>query len=827
MTRNYSALPWRRYRVLLLVVMALGGCATARQTQPGDARATPADSTLPTPAPAGLVPKGPVPPATEFPVTVDPPRQEAVSPPAPTAPLSADQLLALAIDQRRAGEPEPMAATLELLLSRAPAPPLRRQAEFYLAEAHLQAGRPVVASEAFSAFVAVDLADEWRARATFLLGRANEAAGQYAEAVSAYREYRSLNTLLAPYAALREAAQHEALGDTTAMLKAYEQAAAHAISPPAKAELLETLVRLYEEGEQPEAALARYRELLDLARKPEYRAGLLLRAARLAGAMGDQDQQQAWLRDIVEDHPQSVEALSAIRDLESAGATVDPYQAGQVAFGHEQYAEATERLTAALAAELPTADRFEARRLRALALRGVGDFDRALAELGDLAQGGGASAAGRQAELDYVQTVGQAGNQSWAIDGYRRFAINYPDDPLAPEALWRAIQLEEASDPAAAMAAALDLGRLFRATDQAHAALNKAAVYFRNQGQLAEAIRAWQMLGEGASGWDAAEGRFWAAMTLIEGGERDAGLEQMRLAADAAPESYYASRAREFLGRNRPGPAGLGSPIGQAERRAVETWLAEWTGREVSRVDDNWLPEIANSREVLRARELGMLSLDAEAREEWLYAIERWTDEPEHLWQLGLLASIEHEPHVAIRAAERLVKLSPAGRIAPNTPSGILRLLFPTPYTRVIRQEAKQFGFDPRVLYSVLRQESLFSPSATSWVGARGLGQVMPATAAGIAAELGIEGFDPDWLYRPAVSVRFGAFYLGRQLRAYDGSVQAAAAAYNGGPSNAARWLDLSTHPDRFTELIDYRETRDYVKIVYGNLGMYSMLYAE
>ena len=171
--------------------------------------------------------------------------------------------------------------------------------------------------------------------------------------------------------------------------------------------------------------------------------------------------------------------------------------------------------------------------------------------------------------------------------------------------------------------------------------------------------------------------------------------------------------------------------------------------------------------------------------------------------------------------------LSPAGRIAPDTPAGVLRLLFPTPFARVARQEAEQAGLDPRVLFAVLRQESRFSPSATSWVGARGLAQVMPATAEGIAVQLGIAGFDPDELYRPAAGLRFGAFYLGRQMRSFNNNIQAAAAAYNGGPGNAQRWLEVSNHPDRFTELIDYRETREYVKIVYGNWGMYRMLYGR
>jgi soluble lytic murein transglycosylase len=144
-----------------------------------------------------------------------------------------------------------------------------------------------------------------------------------------------------------------------------------------------------------------------------------------------------------------------------------------------------------------------------------------------------------------------------------------------------------------------------------------------------------------------------------------------------------------------------------------------------------------------------------------------------------------------------------------------------------VQYEARQFGIDPRIIYALLRQESLFNPDATSWVGARGLGQVMPATGEGIAQNLKVQNYNADLLYRPAVSIRFAAHYISHQLRTFDNNLLAAASAYNGGPGNAARWLDNTSDRDLFAEMIDFRETRDYVKIVYGNYGMYRMLYGQ
>ena len=128
----------------------------------------------------------------------------------------------------------------------------------------------------------------------------------------------------------------------------------------------------------------------------------------------------------------------------------------------------------------------------------------------------------------------------------------------------------------------------------------------------------------------------------------------------------------------------------------------------------------------------------------------------------------------------------------------------------------------------MFRQESRFNPGAHSGSGALGLAQVVPTTAEGIAQNLQVPDFQADDLFRPAVGVRFGAFYLARQLDAMHGSMPAALAAYNGGPSNAQRWAggDSVTDQDLFTEGIDYDETRSYVKLVVGYYGAYRRLYA-
>jgi soluble lytic murein transglycosylase len=103
----------------------------------------------------------------------------------------------------------------------------------------------------------------------------------------------------------------------------------------------------------------------------------------------------------------------------------------------------------------------------------------------------------------------------------------------------------------------------------------------------------------------------------------------------------------------------------------------------------------------------------------------------------------------------------------------------------------------------------------------------MPDTGQAIADQLGQSSFSPDDLYRPLVSVRFGASYLAQRIADMGGSVQAALAAYNGGLSNAQRWAGGTSvaDPDLFTEGVDFPETQGYIEAVYGFYATYRRLY--
>jgi soluble lytic murein transglycosylase len=435
--------------------------------------------------------------------------------------------------------------------------------------------------------------------------------------------------------------------------------------------------------------------------------------------------------------------------------------------------------------------------------------------------------AGRQAQLDWIQTKGQSGDLAGAIEGYRQFAQAYPDDSRAPEALYRAATLlSRQGDAEGTIQQQLDLGRRYPTSDQAHDALFLAGWALFRASRLEQAHGAWELLRQNTSGVAAAQAAFWAAHTVDAKSAEYSSL--LAAAIAAAPDSYYGARAAELLDRLTAGVTPIGAPIAGVGWRAAEDWIASWSGVPAYHLDERgYPPEVAQAGAVQRAIALQDVDLQPEAIAEWNTARESWREDPVKLYLLARLADDHGVPYIALKAAEDLTRRSPARGFA-KAPEALRRLIFPTPYADVLLEQAGERDIDPLALYAMLRQESLFNPGARSGAGALGLAQVIPGTAQGIAQNLKLDGFQEDDLFRPAVSIRFGAFYLGHQLGTMDGSLPGALAAYNGGPGNAQRWAGGTAVADQdvFVEGIDYDETRGYVKLVYGYYGAYRRLYA-
>lgn len=127
----------------------------------------------------------------------------------------------------------------------------------------------------------------------------------------------------------------------------------------------------------------------------------------------------------------------------------------------------------------------------------------------------------------------------------------------------------------------------------------------------------------------------------------------------------------------------------------------------------------------------------------------------------------------------------------------------PAELDALVERNAATWQVDPALVKAVIANESGFDANATSGVGAQGLMQLMPDTA----ASLGVR--DP---YDPAQNVAGGTRYLRGLLDRFGGDKRLAIAAYNAGPGAVAKYGDVPP----------YRETRNYVQNVLASFDKYS-----
>ena len=299
---------------------------------------------------------------------------------------------------------------------------------------------------------------------------------------------------------------------------------------------------------------------------------------------------------------------------------------------------------------------------------------------------------------------------------------------------------------------------------------------------------------------DAQRGRYWQARALEKlGRPGDARGIYSDMVASCDTSDFY----------NRRAMARLGVPPVSAEIQLASASAASWPTDPI----------------LERAKLLTDLGLDELARRE----MELVESQANHRDLLALRAIVMGRQGKRRGSIALLREAFPAlgGPQQSTVPEEILRAYYPLDYEDTIRAAAAANGLPAWLVAGIIRQESAFDPRATSPVGARGLMQLMPATASEMARRLDTR-YPADGLYDPEFSIELGAAYLAQLLKMFDGNVELALAGYNGGPNRILRmWNEAGPTPelDDFVENLDLDESRDYVKRILVLADSYRQLY--
>jgi soluble lytic murein transglycosylase len=155
-------------------------------------------------------------------------------------------------------------------------------------------------------------------------------------------------------------------------------------------------------------------------------------------------------------------------------------------------------------------------------------------------------------------------------------------------------------------------------------------------------------------------------------------------------------------------------------------------------------------------------------------------------------------------------------------------MLYPQPYEPSVTAAAHAAQLPVTLIYSVIRQESLYRANVVSSAGARGLMQLELSTAKPTAKALKLPTPHMADLFDPQLNSTLGAEHLHMLLDKVNGQLPLALAAYNAGIAAANRWLPAdSIAPDVWVENIPYNETRNYVQRILWHTVVYGWLRSD
>ena len=228
-------------------------------------------------------------------------------------------------------------------------------------------------------------------------------------------------------------------------------------------------------------------------------------------------------------------------------------------------------------------------------------------------------------------------------------------------------------------------------------------------------------------------------------------------------------------------------------------------------VSDATVDALENEPAFKRMRELLHHGELENARREWRYATRAFTQEQ---WQAAAVWAVRVDwPNSAINA------MIMAGYW------NDIDIRFPLPYSALFEKYSDRSKVPLPLLYALARQESALAPDATSAAGARGLIQLMPATAQQTARRNQVPYHNSRDLYNPQINIQLGSYYYSEMLEKFNNRILATAA-YNAGPHRVTRWLEDSNGKrpyDVWIETIPFNETRNYVQ----NVLAFSIIYSH
>lgn len=157
------------------------------------------------------------------------------------------------------------------------------------------------------------------------------------------------------------------------------------------------------------------------------------------------------------------------------------------------------------------------------------------------------------------------------------------------------------------------------------------------------------------------------------------------------------------------------------------------------------------------------------------------------------------------------------------------KFIYPRKYKEIVENAASSFNIDPNLVYAIIKQESKFNKDAISNSGAKGLMQIMDATAKDMVKKIDTIDNKSYDIYEPYTNIFIGTKYLSYLIEHFEGNYYLAIIAYNAGLGKVDSWINMPyakyTEYSMLMDLIEYSETKNYLTCVLNNYNNYVRLY--
>ncbi len=712
-------------------------------------------------------------------------------------------------------------------------PEVRASALWGLGKAEFLAGNYAGALEHLRSLTTNYPQSEHASHGWFLLGETYFDLMRYQESADAYATYLQRQPgLLDRFVQTRRGDALRAAGRPLDAIDAYQAALDTGVSDPIPLKL--QIAQAHAAAGNPQTALTLYAEIEAATQNDYVKAQVYLLSGQAYIQMGDSATAYQKWQFTVNNYPLAYDSYSALVGLVNAGQPVDEFNRGLVDYFAGQYdvaLAAFDRYIASTPAHDGTVLHY-----KALTLRELGNYSEAVAAWDDLI-------VKYPANRFWAAAWEQKGLTLWAYlsdyqngaETFERFVNSVPGSPFAVSYLMSAARIHERGGNLTRAAEVWETVALqYASAPEASNALFQAGIarYRLAEYKLAQ-DNFQRALVLALDETEKARAQFWVGKALAAQNDTAGAQIAWQAAQSLTPNLYYSLRARDLLLGRVPfeTPSAYNFNIDQvAERQEAITWMRVRFGLPAE--SDLTNPgNLSNEPRFQRGLEFWQLGMYDQARLEFEELREAIQNDPADTFRLGnylLDIGLYRSGITALRQVLTLAGMNEHSASLSSAPVYFSRARYGLYYRELIFPTAEEYGFDPILITSLVRQESLFEGFVHSSAGARGLMQIMPATGESIAEQMGWPtGYNNESLYSPYVSVRLGTFYLHSNRRYLDGNLYAALAAYNAGPGNAAIWKNLAgSDPDLLLEIIRFQETRDYIRGIYEIYSTYRSIYS-